>query len=97
MARPKKEITPVDVTQDFSISLTKKDMTIFVSKVGDKLNVNSTPLSEAKNILDLVVYRDLLTSVIDEYFEHTVTDILADTSKECVNPEEDLKPCYCHQ
>ena len=72
-------------------------MTIFVSKVGDKLNVNSTPLSEAKNILDLVVYRDLLTSVIDEYFEHTVTDMLADTSKECVNPEEDLKPCYCHQ
>ena len=72
-------------------------MTIFVSKVGDKLNVNSTPLSEAKNILDLVVYRDLLTSVIDEYFEHTVTDMLADTSKECVNPEEDLTPCYCHQ
>lgn len=97
MTRSKKQITPVEVTPDFSISLSKKDMTIFVSKVGDKLNVNSTPLSEAKNILDLVVYRDLLTSVIDEYFEHTVTDMLADTSKECVNPEEDLKPCYCHQ
>ena len=97
MARSKKQITPVEGTPDFSISLSKKDMTIFVSKVGDKLNVNSTPLSEAKNILDLVVYRDLLTSVIDEYFEHTVTDMLADTSKECVNPEEDLKPCYCHQ
>ena len=97
MTRPKKQITPVEVTPDFSISLSKKDMTIFVSKVGDKLNVNSTPLSEAKNILDLVVYRDLLTSVIDEYFEHTVTDMLADTSKECVNTEEDLTPCYCHQ
>lgn len=97
MTRSKKQITPVEVTPDFSISLSKKDMTIFVSKVGDKLNVNSTPLSEAKNILDLVVYRDLLTSVIDEYFEHTVTDMLADTSKECVNPEEDLTPCYCHQ
>ena len=97
MARSKKQITPVEVTPDFSISLSKKDMTIFVSKVGDKLNVNSTPLSEAKNILDLVVYRDLLTSVIDEYFEHTVTDMLADTSKEYVNPEEDLTPCYCHQ
>ena len=52
MARSKKQITPVEVTPDFSISLSKKDMTIFVSKVGDKLNVNSTPLSEAKNILD---------------------------------------------
>ena len=97
MTRFKKQITPVEVTPDFSISLSKKDMTIFVSKVGDKLNVNSTPLSEAKNILDLVVYRDLLTSVIDEYFEHTVTDMLADTSEECDNSQDDLKPCYCHQ
>lgn len=97
MARSKKQITPVEVTPDFSISLSKKDMTIFVSKVGDKLNVNSTSLSEAKNILDLVVYRDLLTSVIDEYFEHTVTDMLADTSEECDNSQDDLKPCYCHQ
>lgn len=97
MARSKKQITPVEVTPDFSISLSKKDMIIFVSKVGDKLNVNSTPLSEAKNILDLVVYRDLLTSVIDEYFEHTVTDMLADTSEECDNSQDDLKPCYCHQ
>ena len=97
MTRSKKQITPVEVTPDFSISLSKKDMTIFVSKVGDKLNVNSTPLSEAKNILDLVVYRDLLTSVIDEYFEHTVTDMLADTSEECDNSQDDLKPCYCHQ
>ena len=97
MARSKKQITPVEVKPDFSISLSKKDMTIFVSKVGDKLNVNSTPLSEAKNILDLVVYRDLLTSVIDEYFEHTVTDMLADTSEECDNSQDDLKPCYCHQ
>ena len=97
MTRSKKQISPVEVTPDFSISLSKKDMTIFVSKVGDKLNVNSTPLSEAKNILDLVVYRDLLTSVIDEYFEHTVTDMLADTSEECDNSQDDLKPCYCHQ
>ena len=97
MTRSKKQIIPVEVTPDFSISLSKKDMTIFVSKVGDKLNVNSTPLSEAKNILDLVVYRDLLTSVIDEYFEHTVTDMLADTSEECDNSQDDLKPCYCHQ
>ena len=96
MAKSKKQITPVE-KPDFSISLSKKDMTIFVSKVDDKLNVNSTPLSEAKNILDLVVYRDLLTSVIDEYFEHTVTDMLADTSEECDNSQDDLKPCYCHQ
>lgn len=97
MARPKKQITPVEVGPDFSISLSKKGLSVSVFKVGDKLSVKSTPLSEAKNILDLVVYRDLLNSVIDEYFEHTVTDVLADASKECVNPEEDLKPCYCHQ
>ena len=97
MARSKKQITPVEAVPEFSISLSKKGMSISVSKVDDKLTVNSTPLSEAKNILDLVVYRDLLNSVIDEYFEHTVTDMLADTLKECVNPEEDLTPCYCHQ
>lgn len=97
MARPKKQITPVEVTPDFSISLSKKGMSISVSKVGDKLNVSSIPLSEAKSILDLVVYRDLLNSVIDECFEHTVTDMLADTSEECDNSQDDLKPCYCHQ
>ena len=97
MARSKKQITSVEVTPEVSIALSKRGMSISVSKVGDKLNVSSTPLGEAKSILDLVVYRDLLNSVIDEYFEHTVTDMLADTSEECDNSQNDLKPCYCHQ
>lgn len=94
MARPKKEITPVEVIPDFSISLSKKGMSISMSKVGDKLSVNSTPLSGVKNFLDLIVYRELLDSAIEQYL--VCTDDEDDDPKKCVNPEEDLKPCYCH-
>lgn len=97
MAKAKKQITPVLVTPDFSISLYKKGMSITVSKTGDKLTVNSTPLSNIDNIYDLDVYQELLGSAINEYFEHTMSITLDDGSKECVNPEEDLKPCYCRQ
>lgn len=96
MARPKKQLEAVEVTPEFSISLSKKGMSISVSKVDGKLTVSTTSLDKIKNIYDLMDYRDLLNSVIGEYVDHTMPDVLDDDSKECVNPEEDLKPCYCH-
>ena len=48
MARSKKQITPVEVTPDFSISLSKKGMSISVSKVDGKLTVSTTPLDRIK-------------------------------------------------
>ena len=96
MARPKKQITPVEVTPDFSISLSKKGMSISVSKVDGKLTVSTTPLDRIKDIYDLMDYRDLLNSVIGEYVDHTIEqdDCVSD---ECDNSHDNLTPCYCHQ
>lgn len=95
MARPKKQLESVEVTPEFSISLSKKGMSISVSKVDDKLTVSTTSLDKIENIFDLVIYRDLLNSVIDEYFEHLIdNDCVTD---ECDNSHDNLTPCYCHQ
>ena len=96
MARPKKQITPVEVTPDFSISLSKKGMSISVSKVDGKLTVSTTPLDRIKDIDDLMDYRDLLNSVIGEYVDHTIEQDDC-VSEEFDNSHDNLTPCYCHQ
>lgn len=93
MAKSKKQITPVETVPDFSISLFKKGMSITVSKTGDKLTVDSTPLSGIDNIHDLGVYQDLLGSAIDEYFEHSMD---CDLNSDEVN-NDDLVPCQCRK
>ena len=92
MAKSKKQITPVEIP-DFSISLSKKGMSITVSETGDKLTIDSTPLSEIDNIHDLDVYQDLLSSAIDEYFEHSME---CDRNSGEVN-NDDLVPCQCRK
>lgn len=97
MARPKKQITPpVELTPEFSISLSKKGMSISVSRVDGKLTVSTTPLDRIKDIYDLMEYRDLLNSVIGEYVDHVV-DQGDCVSEECDNSHDNLVPCYCHQ
>ena len=96
MARPKKQITPVEVTPEFSVSLSKKGMSISVSQVDGKLTVSTTSLDKIKDIYDLMDYRNLLNSVIGEYVDHAI-DQNDCVSEECDNSHDNLTPCYCHQ
>lgn len=99
MARPKKQITTTEVEAPaFAITLTKRDLYITLTeKENLTISVSSSALDKIDSVYKLIEYRDLLNSVIDEYFEHTISTTPDDDSKECVKSEEDLKPCYCHR
>lgn len=98
MARPKKQIITTEVeTPAFAITLTKRDLCITLTeKENCTISVSSSALDKIDSVYKLIEYRDLLNSVIDEYFEHTMPVTLDNDSKECANIEDDLKPCDCH-
>lgn len=99
MARPKKQITTTEVEAPaFAITLTKRDLCITLTeKENLTISVSSSALDKIDSVYKLIEYRDLLNSVIDEYFEHTMPVTLDDDSKGCASTEGDLTPCYCHQ
>ena len=95
MARSKKQVTTTEAkVPEFTITLIKRGLYITLEEKEDlTISVSSSVLDKIDSVYKLIEYRDLLTSVINEYFEHSMN---SDSKSPEVN-NDDLVPCQCRK